>query len=159
MLDKVVEVPGVGNVAFPDSMSDERISAQIAKSLPTYSAAATAKAPHSFLGFLKNVAGSTTNAVGDAGGATAHPIRTLLCHRRGPGGPVKIREDYGAMSTAQIEAQKALLDLQPVLENAVNKATNRSRGGLKDLVTGAAGAMVSGGPAGGRLPAYSHHAG
>lgn len=80
----------------------------------------------------------------------------------------KIRQDYGAMSTAQIESQKALargikeelsakipeltglnekegklLDLQPVLESAVNRAANRS-GGFKSLVSSAAAGALSG---------------
>jgi hypothetical protein len=35
MPDKVVEVPGIGNVAFPDSMSDQDIALQIRKQLAT----------------------------------------------------------------------------------------------------------------------------
>jgi hypothetical protein len=84
----------------------------------------------------------------------------------------KIRQDYGAMSTAQVESQKALarglkeelsaalpeltglnesqgklLDLQPVLESAVNKAANRS-GWFKHMVTAGAATAIGGKPLG-----------
>lgn len=70
-MPKIVEVPGVGNVEFPDSMSDEQISAQIQQqSKPA------APAEKSVGGFLGNVLSSGANLATQAASAVLHPIDT-----------------------------------------------------------------------------------
>jgi hypothetical protein len=100
------------------------------------------------------------------------PIPADYAHQMKTGTYQKIREEYGSLSTAQVEAQKALarglkeelttaipelsglnekqgklLDLQPVLESAVNRAANRT-GWFKNMLTTAAATTVAGKPIG-----------
>lgn len=68
MPDKVIEVPGLGNIAFPDTMSDEEIAGHIQK---------FAGGDKSLAGFGKNLITSGENFVSDLAGAVRHPIDTL----------------------------------------------------------------------------------
>ena len=84
MPDKVVSVPGVGNVAFPDTMSDDDIAAQIKKNTAPTPAAGAAQsgsqpgAPPEQPGMLSRFAhGVYDTTVGPAAHAIAHPIDTL----------------------------------------------------------------------------------
>lgn len=69
MADKIVEVPGVGNVAFPDTMSDDEISAKIRGSQTPQ--------PKSVGGFLSNLGSSAGNFASDVAGAVIHPGQTV----------------------------------------------------------------------------------
>lgn len=70
MPSKVIEVPGIGNIEFPDSMSDADISAAIRKQTG-------GDEPKSVSGFLSNALTSTGNLIGQAASAVAHPVDTL----------------------------------------------------------------------------------
>lgn len=68
---QVIEVPGMGEVEFPDDMSDEEIAAAIQKSMP-----AKAKAPAS--DFLKNIYGALPETILSMGsGMVAAPVAGL----------------------------------------------------------------------------------
>lgn len=73
MPGKVVAVEGLGNIEFPDSMTDEQIAAAIKKQM---GGPASAEKP-TVGGFIGNALTSTANLVGDAASAVFHPIRTL----------------------------------------------------------------------------------
>lgn len=67
MADKIIEVPGVGNIAFPATMSDSDIGTEIQK----------LSAPKSVGGFMSNVMDSGKKFVTDTVDALRHPINTL----------------------------------------------------------------------------------
>jgi len=67
--EKVVEVPGMGNVAFPDTMSDEEIAVQIRKSTP---------APEKSVGgFADNLGSSAVQFAKDVTAPIHSPVKTL----------------------------------------------------------------------------------
>lgn len=73
-MPKVVEVPGVGNVEFPDSMSDDQISAAIRKTLG--SPPPSLSTPKTVGGFASNLGTSAGNFATGIASAVAHPIDT-----------------------------------------------------------------------------------
>jgi len=82
MPDKVVEVPGVGNVAFPDSMTDDQIAAQISKGFSGQGTAAPSWAAK--LGITNPVAKAGTDIVeGAASGAASTLFHAGDLLRRG----------------------------------------------------------------------------
>lgn len=105
MADKIVEVPGMGTVAFPDSMSDDQISQAIQKQTPPADAHPEAK---SVSGFVGNTMQSTGKLAEDMFSAVRHPLDTgnaimhltlgTIEHGLNALGPIKTDQDYDLVS-------------------------------------------------------------
>ena len=134
MGSKIVEVPGVGNVEFPDTMGDDEISQAIRKNLGTPTTgpeiAAKAQSPGAMdylkaagHGFLDPFVGAVQGIAG-AGNMLMHPIDTAagVGNRMISEGKTAVQEaragNYGKAATAALMTNP----IAPMIESYLNES-------------------------------------
>jgi hypothetical protein len=143
-MPKTVEVPGIGNIEFPDSMSDADISAAIRKQ----TGGPDSGEPKSVGGFLSNAVTSTGNLIGQAASAVAHPVQTLKAMGSIPiglyekaGGPLPAPGPGDVDAAKQVDAMiDHFKQRYGSLDRAKETLYNDPAGFLGDLSAAAGGA-------------------